>query len=172
MSKDTALLVIDVQTGLIDEGAYKANDLLANVNSLTARARKSDVPVIYVQHTPDDPNDSLHPDSPGHEIVPAVAPHPGEVVVQKAVADSFQDTTLRQELDDRGIQKLIITGMQTDYCVNATTRRAVKLGYDVTLVSDAHTTGDGPTTQQIIDDYNRDLAKEGVHLVTTDKVTF
>jgi nicotinamidase-related amidase len=172
MSGDTALLVIDVQTGLIDEGAYQADNLLARVNNLTERARGANVPVIYVQHNADDPQDSLHPDSPGHEIVPTVAPRQGELVVQKTSPDSFQDTTLRQELEARGIQKLIITGMQTDYCVNATTRRAVQLGYDVTLVSDAHTTGDGPTTQQIIDDHNRDLGNEGVQLVTADKVNF
>ncbi len=71
-----------------------------------------------------------------------------------------------------GIHRLVITGMQTDFCVNASSRGALKLGYDVTLVSDAHTTGDTPTTQQIIDDHNRDLEKEGAHLVTTDKVTF
>jgi nicotinamidase-related amidase len=172
MSGDTALLVIDVQTGLFDEGAYKADDLLANVNTLTTQARKARVPVIYVQHKADDPQDSLHPDNPGHVIHPPIAPQPGELVVQKTTPDSFHETILRQELEARGIQKLIIAGMQTDYCVNATTRRAVQLGYDVTLVSDAHTTGDGATTQQVIDDHNRDLEKEGAHLVTTDKVTF
>jgi nicotinamidase-related amidase len=172
MSGDTALLVIDVQTGLFDEGAYKADDLVVNVNSLTARARQAHVPVIYIQHKADDPGDSLHPTNPGHAIDPSVAPKPGELVVQKTTPDSFHDTPLRQELEARGIQKLIVTGMQTDYCVNATTRSAVKLGYDVTLVSDAHTTGNGPTTQQIIDDHNRDLKNAGAHLVTTNQVKF
>ncbi|MEO8608243.1 MAG: cysteine hydrolase family protein [Chloroflexota bacterium] len=172
MNANTALLVIDMQTGLFDEGAYQADDLVKNVSSLTDRARKAHVPVIYVQHNADDPRDSLFPTSPGHEIAPAVAPKAGELVVQKTTPDSFHDTTLRQELEARGIQKLVIAGMQTDYCVNATSRSAVKLGYDVTLVSDAHTTGDSPTTQQVIDDHNRDLEKEGAHLVTTDKVKF
>jgi len=172
MTRNTALLIIDVQTGLFDEGAYRADDLLANVSSLTTRARGANVPVIYVQHNAHDPQDSLHPDNPGHVIHPPVAPHQGELVVQKTTADSFHDTTLRQELEARGIHKLIIAGMQTDECVNATSRRAVQLGYDVTLVSDAHTTGDGKTTQQIIDDHNRDLEKVGAHLVTTDKVQF
>jgi len=172
MSGNTALLIVDVQTGLFDEGAYRADDLLAHVSSLTARARGANVPVIYVQHTADDPEDSLHPDSPGHAIHPPIAPHQGELIVQKTTPDSFNETTLRQELESRGIQKLIIAGMQTDYCINATSRRAVQLGYDVTLVSDAHTTADGETAQQVIDQYNHDLNDEGVRLVTTDKVEF
>lgn len=172
MSGNTALLIIDVQTGLFDEGAYRADDLLANVSRLTARARGANVPVIYVQHNADDPDDSLHPDNPGHAIHPPIAPHPGEVVVQKTSPDSFKDTTLREELEARGIQKLVIAGMHTDYCVNATSRRAVTLGYDVTLVSDAHSPADGETAQQIIDAHNRDLEQLGAHLVTTANVAF
>ena len=172
MSGDTALLVIDVQQGLIDEGAYKADELLANVDSLTSRARNTHVPVIYVQHDAADPRDSLYPTSPGHEIVQSIAPHQGELVLQKTTASAFESTPLQKELESLGIQKLIVAGMQTDECVNATTRSAVKLGYDVTLVSDAHTTGDNGSAQQIIDDHNRDLAKEGAHLVTADKVKF
>jgi len=174
MTENTALLIIDVQTGLIDEGAYQADDLLARVNTLASRARGAHVPVIYVQHNADDPRDSLHPDSPGHAIHPAVAPHQGELIVQKAVPDAFENTPLKQELDARSITRLIVAGMQTDYCVNATSRRAAKLGYDVTLVSDAHTTTDtnNMTAHQIIDQYNHDLGDGIVRLVTTADVQF
>jgi nicotinamidase-related amidase len=172
MSGDTALLVIDVQQGLIDEGAYKADSLLANLNSLTARARNAHVPVIYVQHDAGDPRDSLHPTNPGHEIVQSIAPRQGELVLNKNTPSAFESTPLQKELDALGIHKLIVAGMQTDECINATTRSAVKLGYDVTLVSDAHTTGDNGSAQQIIDDHNRDLGKLGAHLATADKVTF
>ena len=172
MSGDTALLVIDVQQGLIDEGAYKADELLANVDSLTSRARGANVPVIYVQHDAGDPRDSLYPTSPGHEIVQSIAPHQGELVLNKNTASAFESTPLQKELDALGIHKLIVAGMQTDECVNATTRSAVKLGYDVTLVSDAHTTGDNGSAQQIIDDHNRDLGNLGAHLATADKVKF
>jgi nicotinamidase-related amidase len=172
MIRDTALLVIDVQQGLIDEGAYKADHLLANVGSLTAKARGANVPVIYVQHDADDPQDSLYPSSPGNAIVQSIAPHPGELVVHKTTASVFDSSNLQQKLEAMGIHKLVIAGMQTDFCVNASSRGALKLGYDVTLVSDAHTTGNTPTTQQIIDDHNRDLEKEGAHVVTTDRITF
>ncbi|MBZ0288164.1 MAG: isochorismatase family protein, partial [Anaerolineae bacterium] len=145
MTGDTALLVIDVQQGLIDEGAYQADVLLKHVGSLTAKARGANVPVIYIQHDADDPRDSLYPSSPGNAIVAAIAPHPGEMVVHKTTASVFDSTQLQKELEAMGIHRLVITGMQTDYCVNASSRGALKLGYDVTLVSDAHTTGDSPT---------------------------
>ena len=172
MSKDTALLVIDVQQGLIDEGAYQADTLLANVNRLTEQARNANVPVIYVQHDAGDPRDSLHPSNPGHEIVKSIAPHQGEMVLHKNTASAFESSPIQQKLEAMGIHKLVVTGMQTDECVNATTRSAVQLGYDVTLVSDTHTTWDGGKAQQIIDDHNRDLGNLGAHLVTADKVTF
>ena len=172
MSENTALVIIDVQTGLFDAGVYKADDLVANLNRLTARAREAHVPIIYVQQNADDPEDPLYPGNAGHPIAPAVAPKPGDLIVQKTTTDSFHETTLRQELAVRGIYKLIITGMATDYCVNATSRRAVQLGYDVTLVSDAHSTGDRPTAPQIIDDHNRDWEKLGAHLATTNQVQF
>ena len=172
MNENTALVIIDVQTGLFDAGVYRAADLVANLNSLTARAREAYVPVIYVQQNADDPADALYPGNSGYPIAPAVAPRPGDLVVQKTTTDSFHDTTLRHELEVRGIHRLIITGMATDYCVNATSRRAVQLGYDVTLVSDAHSTGDRPTAQQIIDDHNRDWEKLGAHLATTNQVQF
>jgi nicotinamidase-related amidase len=172
MSGDTALLVIDVQQGLIDEGAYKADTLLANLDNLTARARNAHVPVIYVQHDAGDPSDSLYPTNPGHEIVQTIAPHQGELVLNKNTPSAFESTPLQQKLESLGIHKLIITGMQTDECVNATSRGALQRGYDVTLVSDAHTTGDSPRTQQIIDDHNRDLGNLGAHLVTTPNVKF
>jgi nicotinamidase-related amidase len=172
MSGDTALLVIDVQQGLIDEGAYKADALLANIDNLTARARNAHIPVIYVQHDAGDPRDSLHPTNPGHEIVQSIAPHQGELVFNKNTASAFESTSLQQKLESMGIHKLVITGMQTDECVNATSRGALQRGYDVTLVSDTHTTGDNGKAQQIIDDHNRDLGNLGAHLATADKVTF
>ena len=79
-----------------------------------------------------------------------------DVVVQKRHPDSFQGTTLRQELASRTIERLVITGIQTEYCVDTTCRRAYSLGYDVTLVKDAHSTWDSDhlTASQVIAHHN------------------
>ena len=77
-------------------------------------------------------------------------------MVQKPTPDSFHETNLHHQLGLRGIKKLIIGGLQTEYCIDTTCRRAVSLGYYVILVQDAHSTWDSPyfTAQQIIEHHN------------------
>jgi len=88
-----------------------------------------------------------------------VAPVEGDVVVQKKTPDAFHETNLHHELESRGIKKLIIAGLQTEYCIDTTCRRAFILGYDAILVRDAHSTWDSPllTAQQIIGHHNQVL---------------
>lgn len=154
MSTDTALVVIDAQIGVVGE-AYHHDEVLDNINLLLDRARSSGTPVIYVQH-----NDAeLKPGTEIWQIHPTVTPRDGEPVVQKESPDSFHDTRLQAELEARGIKRLVITGGQTQYCVDTTVRRAVAQGYDVLLASDAHTT-DGSNTlpaEKIIAFYNEAL---------------
>lgn len=139
MHTTTALLVIDVQVGLI-AGAnpvYQADSILERIAGLIAAARAAGTPVIYAQD-----KDVGGVGTPEWQIHPAVAPADDELVVRKAWSDSFRETTLGDQLRTRGIGHLVIVGMKTDYCVDMTSRRAVALGYDVTLVADAHTTTD------------------------------
>jgi nicotinamidase-related amidase len=137
---------------------HNHEQLLANLQLLLDGARASKTPVIYVQHC--GPDGAPHaPGLPGWEIHPTIAPQPGELVVQKHTPDSFHKTTLRAELDALAIDTLILAGIQSDYCVDTTTRRAFSEGYTVELVADAHGTwGDGDlSAQQIIDHHNRVL---------------
>lgn len=137
---DTALVIIDTQVGLI-ESAYKGKEVLDNINVLLKQARATQTPIVYIQH--DGPKgDSLEPGTVGWAIHPAIAPHEGEPIVHKRASDSFYDTILKRELEARGIQHLIVTGGATEWCVDTTIRRALVEGYDVLLVSDAHTTDD------------------------------
>jgi len=140
MSTTTALLVIDVQVGLITgpDPVYQADTILERIAGLIAAARAAGTPVIYVQD-----KDVGGVGTPEWQIHPAVAPAPNDLVVRKAWSDSFYETTLAAELQARGISQLAIVGMKSDVCVTMTSMRAVALGYDVTLVSDAHTTTDG-----------------------------
>ncbi|GCE15682.1 cysteine hydrolase family protein [Tengunoibacter tsumagoiensis] len=157
MSKDTALLVIDAQIGVVGE-AYHRDEVLDAINLLLDRARTNNTPVIYVQHNGRKGYD-MEPGQPAWFIHPAIAPHAGEPVVQKEAPDSFYKTHLQAELEARGIKHLIITGGQTQYCVDTTVRSAVAHGYDVLLASDAHTTDDSETlpAEKIIAFYNETL---------------
>ena len=157
MSNDTALLVIDVQNGMFaeDDPVYQGAVLLETIGELLAKARGAQVPVIYIQHN-GGPGDSLEPGSAGWPIHPAIAPAVGEPVIQKATPDSFHETTLQAELEARGIVKLTIAGIQTECCIDTTCRRAASLGYQTTLVRDAHSTWDSRTLSaaQIIAHHN------------------
>jgi len=158
--KDTALLIIDVQTGMYEESdpVYRGEELLETIGGLIARARAAGVPVIYVQHSGSE-GDPLHPQAPGWPIHPAIAPAEGELVIHKYHPDSFQETNLQRELEARGTKRLVIAGIQTEFCVDTTCRRAYSLGYDVTLVQDGHGTWDSPDlhASQIIAHHNRVL---------------
>lgn len=157
---DVALLVIDVQMfGFGEDSPVHAGEsLLSNVGDLIARARARSVPVIYVQHCGAE-GEIDEPGAPAWEIHPAIAPVEGEPVVQKRHPDAFQETTLLQELESRNVERLIVAGMQTEYCVDTTCRRAYGLGYDVTLAKDAHSTWDTEhlTAPQIIAHHNATL---------------
>jgi len=156
MGTDTALLIVDVQTGLVAgrEPVYQLDALLENVATLIAQARTTGMPIIYIQD-----NDVDEIGSPGWQIHPAIAAQEGDLVIRKPETDAFYGTLLQQELEARGLAHLIVVGCKSEVCVDATCRRAVNLGYNVTLVSDAHSTTDNPvlTAQQTIAYHNHIL---------------
>ncbi|CAN5482003.1 cysteine hydrolase family protein [soil metagenome] len=135
----TALIVIDVQTGNVAE-AYEREQVIGRISDLIARAKDAGAPVIWVQHEAG----PLVPGSEAWEIVEEVRPGTEETVVAKIHLDSFADTSLRAELDARGVTALVICGAATDACIRTTTMRALVEGYDTTMVADAHTTDVGP----------------------------
>jgi nicotinamidase-related amidase len=134
---NTALLVIDVQNGVV-EGAHERDAVVANVGSLVEKARREAVPVVWVQHS----SEHLSRGSDTWRIVPELAPEDNEPRVDKTYADSFEETTLETILAGLGVGRLVVAGAQTDECVRSTLHGAIVRGYDATLVSDAHTTGD------------------------------
>ncbi len=134
---NTALLVVDVQNAVVAD-AHRRDDVIGNINTLIDNARAQQVPVIWVQHNDDD----LPKDSDGWRYVPELKRNDSEPLVHKSYGDSFEDTTLEEELAQRGVGRLVVTGAQTDACIRATIHGAFTRGYDTVLVSDAHTTED------------------------------
>ena len=134
----TALIVIDVQNGVVD-GAPKRDDVVANINTLVSQARAERVPVIWVQHN--DP-DGLALGSAEWGLVPEIVRDDSEPLVHKQYGDSFEATDLESLLAERAVGQLIITGAESDACIRSTLHGAFTRGYDVTLVGDAHTTSD------------------------------
>lgn len=152
----TALLIIDVQQAL-SSGEYAAFDIdrvLATINHVSAMARRSATPVIVIQH--EDVEEPMLHGSAGWQLAAGLEVLPTDLRVRKTTPDSFHQTGLQTLLDERAVTKLVVCGMQSDFCVNATVRRALELGYQVVLVEDGHSTVDngGITAAQISADHN------------------
>jgi nicotinamidase-related amidase len=134
---NTALLVVDVQNGVVG-GAHERDAVVANIDTLVGKARRAQVPVVWVQHS----DEQLARDSDDWRIVPELTPDDAEPLVEKHYADAFEDSTLETVLSGLEVGRLVVAGAQTDECVRSTLHGAVVRGYDATLVSDAHTTED------------------------------
>ena len=134
---NTALLVVDVQTGVV-AGAHERDGVVRNVGSLVEKARNEQVPVVWVQHS----DDGLARGSDEWQIVPELRPDADEPLIEKHYGDSFEDTTLESVLSGLGVGRLVVVGAQTDACIRSTLHGALVRGYDAALVSDAHTTED------------------------------
>jgi nicotinamidase-related amidase len=147
---NTALVVIDVQNGVVDE-AYQRDAVVANINTLVDKARDKGVPIVWVQHS----DDGLERGSEAWQCVPELTRRESEALVHKQYGDSFEGTDLEQILAEVGVGRLVVAGAETDACIRSTIHGAFVRGYDVTLVGDAHTTNDqsewgAPPPEQVI----------------------
>ena len=137
--KNTALLVVDVQTGLIMEKPFAMEEVIRNIKSLIEKSRENHVEVIYIQHN-GKIGDELEPHSKGWEIYEELKPNDNETIIGKNYNSAFKGTRLKEYLDSKGITQLIITGMQTDYCIDATCKVAFEYGFEVFIPEKTNTT--------------------------------
>lgn len=161
-AKSQALLVVDVMVGIFELPVplHEPDTFLASVRGLIERARAANVPVIYLQHLR---AGLFARGAPAREIHPAIAPHPGDVVVDKSEPDSFHGSALAEVLRAREVGELIVCGFATQDCIDATVRSAFARGYSVTLAAGAHTTTANSvlTAAQIVAHHDVVLARFG-----------
>jgi nicotinamidase-related amidase len=134
-AQNRALIIIDIQEFYFPGGDAELVDperAGENAGKVLDYFRNNDELVIHVRHNYE----------PGGDIHESVAPIGKEIVFSKDYANSFRDTGLESFLKNNDIDQLVIVGMQTHMCVEATTRAAADLGYSCTVVSDACTTRD------------------------------
>lgn len=183
---NTALVVIDVQRGILDvphlqrkqETGKALDETVARIAGLIARARAAPIPVLYLQHD-GGKGHRLEPNTPGWQLRPEIAPGSGEPILHKRACDAFFETGLEAELSLRAIRLLIIAGCMTQYCIDTTVRRAVSLGFDVVLVADGHMTADAGSLrfEQIIAHHNAlldgfDAGEHEVRVVPSPEISF
>ncbi len=138
-----ALLVIDVQEALCqgENAAFDAQGLVGRINAVANAARAAHAPVIFIQHESEGP--LLRHGSAGWQLAQGLHAVDGDdYFVRKTTPDSFLHTNLQALLTTLGVKGLVIAGLQSEYCVDTTTRSALSRGFPVVLVSDAHSTMD------------------------------
>ncbi|MFT8318744.1 MAG: cysteine hydrolase family protein [Sporolactobacillus sp.] len=171
---NTALLIIDVQNSMfsVDNPVFDGEKLIRNIKFLLLKARSKSIPVYYIQHN-GSAGSVLENGTNGWKIRPEIYPSATDTLIQKTTPDSFLNTNLDESLKSQGITNLVLTGIQSEVCVDTTCRRAFSLGYEVTLVTDAHSTWDTAelTAKQIINHHNQVL-KWFASTQTTEEILF
>lgn len=153
--KNTVLLVVDVQQGLINEKPYNGEVVVQNIKTLIDFARCNGVEVIYVRHD-DGVGGDLEYGSDDWQIVHEIAPIGNEKIYDKKYNSSFLKTGLKEYLRIREVENIILVGLQTEYCIDATCKAAFEIGYNVIIPKDTNTTFDNEylTGNRLYEFYN------------------
>lgn len=154
--RQSALVVVDLQVGVV-ASIWEGDRVVANAARAVAAARRAGAPVIWVQHA----DAELVPDTDVWQLAPGLAPAEGEPVVHKRYNSSWEQTELDGLMETLGVSHVVLAGAATNWCIRATAYGALERGYDLTLVSDAHSTesmelGDGRVVPaaHVVDDLN------------------
>lgn len=171
----SALLIIDVQNDMfsMEYGLHEPDKLLSVIEKLIVRSRESGASVIYVQHNSKKGN-RFRNGTDGWRIHSRIAPSPGDHIIQKTTPDSFYASDLDLVLKSENIERLVICGIQSELCVDTTTRAANSRDYKVTLVSDGHSTFDRKSQKSadIVRLENEVLEGWFAQVARSDDVTF
>lgn len=134
----TALLVVDMQNALILEHPFDEKRLVKTVAQMEDICRNKGIEVIFVRHE----DNTLVPGESGFEIYSKVAPRDGEKIFNKRFNSAFRGTELLDYLHEQGIERMIVCGMQTDFCVDATVKAGFEHGFEIIVPRGGHTTFD------------------------------
>ena len=136
-----ALVIIDIQRDYFPGGAQplvEPETAAANAKRLLTAFRDSGELIVHLQHVWDAPDATfMRPGTDGIEIHEDVAPESDETVLRKSQPNGFVGTALERELRGHGVEELVVAGMMSSMCVDATVRAAVDLGFTATVVHDA-----------------------------------
>ena len=164
------LLVIDMQKGLVDGDLYAYEIFMDRTVRLVRAARKSGVEVVFVQHDAG-PGSGLTVGEEDFEIVDEVRPEPGEKVFIKKINSCFGNPEFRQYMEQLEDKRVMIIGLQTNYCIDATVKSAFERGFDVIIPEGTNSTFDNNymTGETTVRYYNEDVWEELVDAVTLEE---
>lgn len=135
------LLVVDVQNTLINANPYNEQRVIENVKKLILNARDNKKEVLYVRHD-DGKGTELESGTYGWQIYDEIAPNSTELIFEKQYNSAFYKTNLKEYLDSKDIDTIILVGLQTEYCIDATCKSAFDHGYKIIIPEETNTTFD------------------------------
>lgn len=149
------LLVIDAQKEITNHRLYKFNEFVSTVKMLIKTARECGVEVIFVRHN-DGAGTPMTKGLDGFEIYEEFAPEQDEKIFDKQVNSPFRDTGLAEYLSEKGETEVIVTGLQTDYCIDAAVKCGFEHGYRIIVPQYANSTFDNKfmTAEKSYEYYN------------------
>ena len=164
------LLVVDMQKGLVDGDLYAYESFMDRTVRLVRAARKSGVEVVFVQHDAG-PGSGLTVGEEDFEIVDEARPEPGEKVFIKKINSCFGNPEFRQYMEQLEDKRVMIIGLQTNYCIDATVKSAFERGFDVIIPEGTNSTFDNNymTGETTVRYYNEDVWEELVDAVTLEE---
>ncbi len=164
------LLVIDMQNALIDDELYAFDTFMERTTRLIDAARKNNVEVIYVQHDAGEGSGFSVGDE-AFEIAEEVAPREGEKVFVKTINSCFGNKDFKAYMEAQEDKRLMIIGLQTNYCIDATVKSAFERGFEVIIPEGTNSTFDNDymTGETTVRYYNEDVWEEIVESVTMEE---
>ncbi len=153
--KNTVLLVVDVQTALVEAGPYNKERVIGNIAYLLQLCRANGVEVVYVRHD-DGEGSNLEQGTPGWQIYNEIKPMKEERIFEKQYNSAFLHTGLKAYLDSKQVKNIILVGMQTEYCIDTTCKVAFEHGYQLIIPEETNMTFDNEylTGKQLYEFYN------------------
>ena len=154
------LLVIDTQKLITNEKLYKLNKFVFNVKEIIQKARENHIEVIFVRHD-DGIGSELTKGVDGFEIYEEFQPRNDEKIFDKRVNSAFKDTGLLEYLKNKDEQDVVVVGLQTDYCIDATIKCGFEHGFNIIVPEHSNTTVDNKfmSAKQSYEYYNEFIWK-------------
>ena len=164
------LLVVDMQKGILDEELYAFDSFMEKTVRLIEAARENNVEVIFIQHDAG-PGSGLTAGDDGFEIADQVRPRQGEKVFVKNINSCFGNKDFKAYMEQQEDKRLMIIGLQTNYCIDATVKSAFERGFDVIIPAGTNSTFDNDymTGETTVRYYNEDVWEELVDAVTLEE---
>ena len=168
------LLIVDVQKGITNDRLHEFPRFLSAIKRLLSTARENGIEVVYVRHD-DGAGTVLEKGTPGFEIYPDFAPLEGERIFDKNVSSPFRSSGLLEYLQEKGERQIMVTGLFTEYCIDATVKCGFEHGFEVIVPMEANSTADNRhlTADRTHEYYNHFIwNRRYAQCISTDEAIF